>query len=578
MTDLWSGFEYDAQDTGYTWLLGEFGYGGGGSSDAAMLAQLAAIQQQLVQLNTTLAQVNTSILQQSCNQTYDGLAPSTARTNLLWQEYQTLLGWNAGTGQYTNAPLTDTGDINAWIADASGAQTGANPGPSTLTTLTTMQTYLNTGGSGADSSITACIKAIASKSDGSGLPAPGSMDDRTYYSTIIQPILNYYYALQLENMTMYVEMNNYLAWQAAGSPTSTDPTGAAKAVCGSVTSKPPAALAPPAPAPSYPAAPQSQSPTALCELSYNFTVTANQQIRYQWAQAGDPYSTAGALTQNGANILWVTDLGAFTNANGGTCATPLPSWPTCGRTAGAWNANATMANSYAGYPTWNTATAAQWWTLTQPQLVTVTDPSGVVINSTQTPWGSGTLATWMNGRGFANVGNWIIYTGQSASNVNVSYFGSAEYPAEADANVVCFAATGYPFNNVYAQPFCPGQGNFTNLGYVNKYGGNSCNYSLNANYAWPACYLNATDFGGFFNFKYGYNGQYEGHNVWLTSPGFRQETASPSMYHWPVIDLTTVTCSTTEPGATKVNPAGVPSMCGSDLTAYLNQQVPPPTT
>ena len=579
MNSMWEGFVLSSEDVAFNWILGEFG-ADSGNGNAEMLQQLQAIQQQLVQLNTTLQQVNTSILQQTCDQMYGDIAPLTGRITLLWQEYETLLGWNASTGQYTNKPLTDTGDIDAWISDASGAQSGQNPGPSVLSELTTMQQYLDTGGSGADSSITACIKAIASASNGSGLPSPGTMDDRSYYTAIVQPALNYYYGLQLQAMIMYVQMNNYLAWQAAGSPTSSSPTGIAQNVCGTASFQ--ATSKSPTPTPSYPQATQGQSPTGYCELAYNFTVTANQQIRYQWAQAGAPYSDGAVVLQNGTTNLWVTDLASFNGGSGCIPPGPTPT-PTCGAAAGKWNALSTISNSYDGRSSWATANAKQWGALINPNGVSVENPSGVTIPSTQTAWNSGTLASWLETKGFVNVGPWVVWTGDQANGADAGFLYPATVPTKVTA--ACLVVTAYPYSGsgdnggTGMQPFCTGwNNNFGKLTNKPTEHNDICISSESEEAIYPACYINGpSDFGGFFNLLYQAD-DLDGLQ-WKTSPQWRLSSAATQpAFHWPVMDVSAVTCSSTEPGATKVNPAGVPSMCGADLTAYLNAQVPPPTS
>jgi hypothetical protein len=66
---------------------------------------------------------------------------------------------------------------------------------------------------------------------------------------------------------------------------------------------------------------------------------------------------------------------------------------------------------------------------------------------------------------------------------------------------------------------------------------------------------------------------------WGTRPGYlKNPIAHPDTWHWPVLDLGTITCSGGGTGLTHLNPAGVPTLCGAAFETWFETQFPAGTT
>jgi len=62
---------------------------------------------------------------------------------------------------------------------------------------------------------------------------------------------------------------------------------------------------------------------------------------------------------------------------------------------------------------------------------------------------------------------------------------------------------------------------------------------------------------------------------WMVKPNFDPRNGA-KQYRWPALDWTQLTCSNGKSAATAINPAGMPTMCGTDFDAWFQTIVPPP--
>lgn len=298
-----------------------------------------------------------------------------------------------------------------------------------------------------------------------------------------------------------------------------------------------------------------------CTDAQNSVVKIYGYIKAQLIQAGAPYTNSLAGLNWGSEIVYPKSLEDFTNkatVNGKTisdCSTPLSSASPCGFTVGSWNQAFPSHINYAGYDIWRRASGTDLNTLLS------------TYNNKTSGTTSGSLGTWMNSVGFTTTQNKIVLTPQDGNGWGTT--------------TVCFMDTSIARSSS-KQPWCDGHGETT--GALSKQGnsgscGGACyfaNYSQ-ANFTGSSI---RSDFYPMSGTEYNdYGISYE----WKTKPGWLTEEQGNSKFHhfrWGAFDLGSLpTCTVRTVGdkpSSSLNPGGIHSMCGSDLQAWLDLELPEP--
>jgi hypothetical protein len=532
LSGIWDGVIITSSDSMSTWLMSGFGAANGESAQLAQISsQLQQIQSELTTINSTLVTIDNDLNRQTCDTLEaTSIGPYTSRLNSLWIQYESLLGYNATTGTFSSNPDPSTGDIEQFIADANDSQYGGyypDGGYSLATSLTNIWTGLDPAGSGAYGTLADCIKALG------GTPATGTTDDESYYNDNVLPMEQYYYAYQLEAFQMMAEVYHFQAWQAAGSPTGNAPDVESN-VCNDSSSSV-----------------NGLTPAYLCTEVANYIYEGYQQIVDQWEVGGAPYSDSNVVILNGTGLLFARSLQDFTTSNSSSCATPLSSTNPCGVLVGSPTESGTISNaSYDGYGSWDVATATQLNELINPSTIS---------GSSQSDWTSGTLASWLGSRGLSDPGGpYIVLTPQTGS-VNLPWTNSYTF------DTLCFLDTQMQYSDSGRQPFCNnGQSTFGSVTPLTRYvKGNE----LVTTY--PATFISGLEYNSYYNIDL----VNEAGNVSFTTTPDWKSPSSKDEYHWPVINTAELTCNS---GFSATNPAGMPTMCGNNLTTYIAGSVPPP--
>jgi len=543
MTGVWEGVITGTSTALITWMLSGFGSADGSSAQlSAINSQLEAIQSDLTNINSTLVTIDNDLNRQTCD-TIEAtdIGPYTSRLSQLWIEYETLLGWNAETGTFATNPDPSVGDIEQWLADATATdQDGyqSDGGYSITTALTNIWTGLDPAGSGAYGTLYDCIKAEADAT-----PAAGTLDDRPYYNSEVVPMEEYYYTYQLEAFEMMGEEYHFQAWQAAGSPTGEAADVESDVCSGSSTSSTTTTTS------------NGQTASFLCQEVANFVYEGYLQVLDQWAVGGAPFSSSDALLLNGTGLLFAESIQYFTSITSGpACGGPISSSQLCGPLLGPYTMTS-LTGTYGGYSDWTAATSAQLDQLINPSLIS---------GSTQADWISGTLASWLSTRGFSTDegGPYIVLT-PTTGLADDLWTNGVEVPT------LCFMDTQMTYADSGRQPFCDGA---SNSGTVAKLTQETSSEDGDIATTTPASWISGLSYNSFYNIDLVNEG---GALTWTTSPEWRLTDTAAKEYHWPVINTAGLTCNAGQPAT---NPDGVPSMCGSNLTAYIASYVPAPPT
>ncbi len=535
MSGIWDGVIITSSDSMSTWLMSGFGAANGASAQLSLISnQLQQIQSELSTINSTLVTIDNDLNRQTCDTLEaTSIGPYTSRIDNLWIQYQTLLGYNAASGTFSTNPDPSAGDIQQFIANANDSPyAGYYPdgGYSLGTSLTNIWTGLDPAGSGAYGVLADCIKALGQT------PAPGTTDDTTYYNNAVLPMEQYYYAYQLEAFQMMAEVYHYEAWQAAGSPIGNAPNVEGTTCADTSSSN------------------GGLTPAYLCNEVANYIYAGYQQVVDQWGVGGAPYTDSNVIMLNGPGLLFARSLQNFTQANDSKCTSPVSSNNPCGPlVSSATTSGQITGTSYDSYNAWQVATANQLNELVNPSTIS---------GSSQPDWTSGTLGAWLSSRGLSDPGGpYLVFTPQTGS-VNLPWTNSFRF------NTLCFMDTQMQYSDSGVQPFCDGQSGYGTVAKLTRYvKGNE----LVTTY--PASWISGLDYSGFYNIDLVNNGN-TGKIYFQTTPGYKSPSAD-NEYHWPVISVSSLTCNS---GFSQTNPAGVPTMCGNNLTSYIAQYVPPPST
>ena len=178
------------------WVLGS-----NGSGDSAALAQISTelvqIEQTLQQMAAELQQIENEILTQTCLQQGDTLQPQVTQIDTLWENAAPVNYEYVVAQSKAGTPVSAT-DLTDW------ANTVVASMPSALTAIANQ-----IDGSGNGKLYSTCVNSQI------GSTTEFVLTDDVYYQAYVQPVVEYWTAIQVKALTMYVEAQHYLACRAA---------------------------------------------------------------------------------------------------------------------------------------------------------------------------------------------------------------------------------------------------------------------------------------------------------------------------------------------------------------------------
>jgi hypothetical protein len=340
--------------------------------------------------------------------------------------------------------------------------------------------------------------------------------------------------------------------------------------------------------------------SALTNLNNN---GAYDGLRQQLIAAGAPYSNTllgkvmTQAAQSKADLIYPKSLEDFTNnatANGtkiqtAPCAVPLTSATPCGFTVGAWTHTPPSGTTYGavtdasgkvlfeGYNLWSFGNVSS----EGANLVTLL----ANYNAKTAGDTSGTLGQWMASVGFIDntdpsngpLGNprlKIVLTGEDHKNID-------------GQDVVCMIDTNINRSSS-GQPWCSSmKGATDNVDSLLQPNGpsRSCGRGcLETNYE-AASFTASSAKPNFYSANTTVTAALDVEYKWHTSPGWlksAQGNAAFNQFHWPSLEIQKLPsgwCTTSNRGSAPKdakNPGGVLTLCGPDLDAWLELELPKP--
>ncbi len=567
---LVSGFTGQAGGDLWGWMIG----GGQSAGTSGIAEDLGTIESALSTMETELAGIQNELEQLSCS--IDGTVISTY-AGPIQSYYQKYSGWlqemcnpdSEGKCQNTHVSLPGLKGVSEWANCAVGFPTaGQSCEAGDVVTLLNELNDAASGAGGSDGAISDCIKAKAAAVTP---PSAGSLDDRPYYSQVVEPITSWYLTINTQAMTVLTEAYHFRAWQAAGSPSSSSTDDLYTNVCD-----------------------VSPIPDGCMEpiIIYNDDFAGDTGFVWSQLQAGGaPYSTSDHVTLNGTvdgtTWLMVKSIETYNAAANQNCGDP--STKLCGPTVGPPGfAMKSVAVGPYGFGsggekgTWTPAHAALFDTIILEApfdpgvdvtlgrfLCTLSQTGGNTTNciqpptSTDIPAASGLKGA--DGKGFY-FPDTFEYSKQY--NPNRPY-------EEVKLNFQCFM-DGNLSVLLVGQPTC-NQARFDHIlllsdDVIND--GCEIQEAYNADGLKENSDVTGVTMGIFPNY---YNAAWcfvQG--GWKVRPGYALPLQTyPKSWHWPVLDLATITCPNGEAATKNLNPAGVPTLCGDAFDTWFNTQVPP---
>jgi len=331
--------------------------------------------------------------------------------------------------------------------------------------------------------------------------------------------------------------------------------------------------------------------SALTNLNDN---GAYDGLRAQLIAAGAPYSNVllgKVMTQaslSKADLIYPKSLEDFTDkatANGEIiqktpCAFPLTSAKPCGFTVGGYNHTAPSGTSYGG----------------------VTDESGKVTFEGYDVWKFGNVSN--EGDNLTTLlANYIAETAGDTNSTLGSWMASIGFINNSDSskgplgNPECFIDTNIKRSNS-GQPWCDDGNGATNTSHLRQTSGGTfdCGSSkdvscVGQNFVEEG-FTNSSTAANFYVLKLQENtltggGPVQHDYFWNTEPGWfkaQQDNTQFHNFHWPSLELKNLPsnwCTIRNEGSppdNAKNAGGIHSMCGKDLEAWLDNELPPPTT
>ncbi len=514
-----------------SWALGAIGLSDASPNSNEQLSKidddLNVIITQLNDINKELSQIENELQQINCGDWQQTLGPDKSRIDDLLQDYdQDLKNVQAG--------LPVSSSDMAKLADEILAEGNYTDKTDMFGILTDLQDNLIVPVSGT---LSACIQTFT-------LPADASFGADTIYYNTVKAYIDYYAQYELKGLLLLNEAYHYRAWQAAGSPNSDSLSADSTSyVC------------------------NNSSGESWCNKAASAVNYVYNSLIQQYALGGAPYTNKNFVFEYNPSYLWVKSLEDFTVAAGGNCTEPLTSATPCGITAGFYNDGSLQSVNYRGYSGWQKAGSA-------------------LLVNLLAGWKSGTAGTYLEQNlGFENMENKIIIS-TNEEEITLNEVDGYQY-------VIPFFDTDWDYN------FLPSKGgparnevDFQEATLVkSRNEGGLCrglvyyymSIDYNKNPKVPSNRNNFYDASGHCRYcqplsDYDYTTQFS----FSVLPGYLAEQGgktnhenSARQYRWPVRIASALTCTENRPNK---NPGGMWTMCGDDLTAWLEYYFPRPQT
>lgn len=534
------------------WVLGS-----SGSADQQLavmneiLDELDTIENTLVDIENELAAEIQAIDQLDCDTWVQEAAPMANAISNLWdpnsvtsapgddppppqQSYVGMVA-EAKSNTLTNA------DMQAWVDQVLNNNGQGINGQSTLNYLQNLSNALipPAGGSGV-------LKSCLTLPSSAPSQYKGKTDDE-YYGEVVAPLIDYYYSIQAQGVTMVVEALNYEAWQAAGSPVSTAETidNLPESICG----------------------PNATGQVLQFCQNAEWAVWGTDgqsgvraRLAAQLTLGGAPYTTDAAGEQPvhryvTSESLYASSPSQFQAVNSPDCA-EIDSAQPCGILSGIYS-DTQIGGTYGGY---GAGFGGTWAAASGPNLTEMMDFNSDFEDQ------------------YANLGDFLekehrfVDLPDNTIFVTNQVFSVRPYSnMTVTTNVITFTDTG-----LVPQHFFPLYNPQVAAGYINV------DNSLQVRTSAPGCqffgpnpYLPAgSENGNFYQgtseFCPNNTGEWtSGPPGWTTDVG---AAAKHPQFRMPAIDITTLTCAA---GLSNTNVAGAYTMCGNDFYTWLDARVPP---
>ena len=527
------------------WALSSIGLAGDSSSLSGIADELKAIDEDLQAIDATLVQLLNAIDNQTCvgTETQSSLTEAVDNITTLFTNYQTQFVQPAQEGD----PVIPS-QLNAWMKAVLDQASGI------AANLTAIHDALYANPSNV---ILECIQSITQTYTSGQGPKENIVDDRPYYTPIINT-LNYYYGVQVQGATVLVEALHLEACQAAAvadpdlhcdfttASTSTpasdasdicdEPTGTVKTYCDEATE-----------VVTDPGTATGMYERVLAQLIY----------------AGAPYSNDELGLMWGSSVVFAKSLEDFTNTAYANevppepCPLPLSSADPCGFTINYYFITSPLDPLiYGGYPTTGTKDSI-WVFATAPQMLSLLDSynSGSTAGTIDS---SGTLAQYLQSIGIdppESGHGWIVLFNHTGKN------------GDTNEQTICFMDTSI-LRSQSKQPFCDG---------LSGAGGTDALIFQSEGLFIEEPFTQSLASGTPVFYQAEWSGRWVTPPSWAiySDPPLATQIASVQ-FHWPVFDVTGLACSVRSQGYE--NPGGQYTMCGSDLQAYIDALMPPPDT
>ena len=534
MKNLGEGAVQNAGGQAMGWLLGAMGVTSAEEQNQKiMIQQLKAINSELRTMEATLegmehelTVIDADLKQLDCDLLTADAKEAQGLIDQYLDMYKSFIAMGSGsTGYPANVPPMECTSednspgscVHAW-ASAVLASDGI------LQALTTLNEQLGSdGGNTVEGILGTCLKTI---------PSPvvtGGLGETQYYEKVHQ-LVNYYYYYQTTGLLLAVEAFHFFAWEHAGRPgagSRQNPISDLN-ICQN---------------------PVNRAVELSCSSAVEWTNTIYSNVVSQFTYVGVPFSdndVAANYADNGIVYLFPKSLENFTAAAGDTsCPFPLDSGSPCGTGT---DPSKFGEVSYAGYSDWIPAGADQLGNLMKLK------PNNIYNWDYMRLYG-----------GFYNTYDKLIMTTDTAPLDFGPYFkGSMHCFLDTSLNngLVCDKAGALSVLTQNART-CdlfgafgpdPIRGTVLSTG-TNLPSDRDGFYDAQSYYEKDSCYL----------------------PKWSKAPQWWVTTGSsaPQQYYWPVKYASSADCTR---GRVRLNPAGVPTRCGDDLDAALEELVPKPPT
>mgnify|MGYP002276803007 CR=1 FL=1 len=491
---------------------------------------LQHISTQLSSIGDDLIDISDEIKKLNCSTWQSGLTHNSGIVTDLYSKYSTYVATASGP----DSAEIDQATLSNWVDKVLGEGDYASYNDMGTLLDQIAATIYDGSNSGL---LPSCIATI-------DLPTHGSIGGDTSYYKKVKKYTDYYTNLQIQGLVVLVEALHYRAWETAGSPN-------------------PDILAPDS------ASFVCKKAKVECSLAADAVNKVYNNLVRQLTVAGAPYTTDDlVMLYDSPDYIYLlpTSLEDFTTAAGDNCTYPLTSANPCGKTAGYYNSRNFRDVVYKGYTFWYNAGTG-------------------ILKELLKDWKSGTAGDYLENRGFKNMKNKVILSGQSVKiDLNNSH---ADNTYNTQAFVPFFDTDlDYSFNGglVYQDKqydfLAPSKNSgwcwqdndgtqggtkytYSHVTSVDKYKHTNYFYDLQAEIGW-----NSTDYGGYEiceSFK------------WTKMPGWVAANRGNNavQYRWPAVEAYHLDCTN---GRDKTNPGSMWTMCGDDFTQWLEKQLPRPET